>query len=238
MYHAVENPDLNNDRMGLAVLPETFCMQMKYLKENGFHVMDLLEFVDTIKRDRSIPAGSIVITFDDGFKSVLKNALPVLKKFNFPATLFVNVYFIEGKLPRGKYWSEWETLNWDGVRELHDAGFSIGAHGLTHRRLTGLSEHEIRNEVGMSGEMIGKNINSEIRSFSYPHGAFNKKTRKILEKENFICSCSSIEGANDARSNMFSLRRTEITAFDNTVYRFEKKLSGSYDWLGCVKTYG
>ena len=81
MYHSIENSDPKKDEMGLANPTDIFRMHMQYLKENEFHVIDLPDLVNRIKDNISIPDKSVVITFDDGFRSILTNALPLLKEF-------------------------------------------------------------------------------------------------------------------------------------------------------------
>lgn len=236
LYHSIDNSDLAKDKMGLAVPVKTFYKQMKYLKENEFFVMGLPELVGRITEELLIPEKSIVITFDDGFRSVLTNALPILKEFGFTAALFVNIYFLERKLPESLYWHDWQTLNWKDIQLLHEAGMAIGSHAFTHRKLTKLSDGELKKEIVESKELIEKNIDSKVFTFSYPNGAFNNKVKKFLKNYNFCCACSSIEGLNNSHTDILSLRRTEITAFENTFLQFEKKILGSHDWLRFVRS--
>ena len=68
-------------------------------------------------------------------------------------------------------------------------------------------------------------------------GAEDEKVKKALKENNYLCSCTSIEGTNVIRSDIYVLKRTEITAFDDTPLKFEKKILGSYDWLGKFKEW-
>lgn len=236
MYHSIENPHPEEDKMGLAVTPQIFYMHMKYLRENEFNIISLLELVNKITRRQSIPEKSVVVTFDDGYKSILTHALPTLEEFDFTASLFVNIYFLERKLPHSEYWHHWQTLNWEEIRKLHEAGLTIGSHGTTHRRLTKVTDRELKKEIIESKEIIERNIGSRIFAFSYPHGAFDDNVKRTLKDNNFCCGCSSIEGTNNARSDIFALRRTEVTAFDDTSHKFEKRILGSHDWLRFVRS--
>ncbi len=241
LYHSIERSDQKKDKMGLGAPPEIFRMHMQYLKENNFRIIDLPSLVKRINNNISIPDKSVVITFDDGYKSILTEALPIIKEFGFKAILFVNLYFVERKLPDHLFWHDWPTLNWGEINELYDAGVSIGSHAVTHNELAGLNDEELKKEIADSKELIERNINGKINTFSYPHGSFNEKVIEALKNNNYVCSCSSIEGTNDSQSNLFALKRTEITSFDNTQHKFEKKISGSYDWLGKLnkwKTFG
>ena len=231
IYHAVENSNPAEDKMGLAVTPSAFHEQMAYLKENGFRVTDLSGLVQGVMQKIPIQEKSVVITFDDGYKSVLTNALPVLKEFGFPATVFINVHFIERKLQESGYWRNWKTLGWEEVKHLSREGISMGSHALTHQRLTRVNPGSLYDEIVRSREIIEEKINNRIDTFCYPHGAFNRKVIEILKDNNFHCACSGIPGTADMHSDIFALRRTEITAFDDTRLKFMKKLLGCYDWI-------
>ncbi len=232
LYHSIETSDPKIDKMGLAVPPDIFRMHMQYLKDNDVRVIDLSDLIKRIINNQSITDNSIVITFDDGYRSILTKALPILKEFGFSATLFVNLNFVERKIQGNLYWQDWPTLTWDKINELSGAGVSIGSHGVSHKELSGLNDTELNTEIVDSKEVIERNVSVKINMFSYPHGSFNEKVIEVLKKNNYACSCSSIPGTNGSQSDLFALKRTEITSFDNTLHKFEKKISGSYDWLG------
>lgn len=238
MYHSIEKSNRTVDRMGLAVHPDAFYAHIKYLHDNGFKVLGLSELACMIINQTNMPRESVVITFDDGYKSILTSAAPILRKFGFTATLFINIDFMENRIPRNLYWHDWPVLNWQEVRQLIDAGISIGSHGLTHRRLAGLSDAEIKNEIEESRGIIEKNAQIEINTFSYPNGSFDNRVKSILKDNGFLCSCSSIEGVNTIISDIFALNRTEITGFDDTLIQFKKKIAGSRDWLGYIPSHG
>lgn len=233
IYHSIENCNRNEDKLGLAVSPDVFYMHMMYLKENKFNVIGLLDLVKIIQKSKIIPKKSIVITFDDGYKSILTNALPILKEFGLSSVCFVNIYFIEKKVPKHLYWTHWPTLNWEDIKTLSE-DVQIGSHGLTHRKLTSLNHEDLLNEIGRSKELLEAKLKEEVNAFSYPHGAFNSKVKKVLRECGYFCSCSSVEGTNNSFSDLFFLRRTEISAYDNSLHNFEKKILGCYDWLGKI----
>ena len=235
LYHSVGEHDCKNDKMGLSVPTDIFYMQMKYLKDNGFHVISLPELINKIKNNAVFPDKSIAITFDDGYRNVLTKALPIINNFSFHVTVFINVYFIEKKISSDFYWKRWDILNWEEVLELHRNGIHIGSHALSHRRLSDLNTQELEQEVFISREHIEGRIKDRVDTFSYPHGSFNRAVKDVLKKNNFTSSCTSIEGNIGLRPDIFALRRTEITSFDDTCSRFERKLLGCYDWKRYIK---
>ena len=234
LYHSIDSFDVSKDKMGMAVPVQSFYDQMEYLKENNFHVISLSELIDFFSSGSTIPHKTIAITFDDGFKSILTNALPILQEFGFSATLFLNINFLKKKVPKDYYCSDWPTLNWEGVKQLHESDVYIGSHALTHRKLTKVSDKNLHDEIVDSKGIIEQHIGENIIAFSYPHGAFNSRVKQVLKANNFRCACTSLDGTNRAHSDPYALCRTEITAFDNTLTKFEKKLLGCFDWVGKV----
>ena len=96
MYHHVTD----RDEVFLPhVTARVFGGQMEYLKRE-YRVRGLDELVEMVKRGEKIPARSVAITFDDGYEDVYRNALPVLKRYDLPATVFVSTGSIDSdRLP-------------------------------------------------------------------------------------------------------------------------------------------
>lgn len=234
LYHSVEKRNTAVDTMGLAISPELFYAQMKYLKEKGANILSLPDLIARSMKRLPIPDKAVAITFDDGYRSVFTGALPILKEFGFTATVFINIYFLENKIADNQYYHDWGALSWEEVKQLYGAGLSIGSHAFTHGKLVGLSGQEIDYEVRQSKILIEDNTGIKINTFSYPHGSFNRRIKNIVKDSGFICSCSSIDGINNAKVDFYALKRTEICAFDSSLHKFEKKISGSYDWLGYI----
>ncbi|NRB74052.1 MAG: polysaccharide deacetylase family protein [Verrucomicrobiales bacterium] len=99
LYHRVDRKE--HDHFNLCVTPENFEEQMSVLAETG-SVIPLSEMVEK-RLSGQLETGEISITFDDGYIDVLENALPILEKYNLPATLFVTT----GNLGQA-FW--WDTL--------------------------------------------------------------------------------------------------------------------------------
>jgi len=141
------------------------------------------------------PARSILtITFDDGGRSQYQNGLRIAKAYGIVGTLFVppaNISKASG--PDGPSW----VINWDEVREFHNAGWEIGAHGLSHLRLTELEPFEIEREVEQPIADIMAQIGVEPVSFSSPYGAFNDETiQRIMESYSYHLSWKGHAGRN------------------------------------------
>lgn len=113
------------------ILPADFESQMKMLKDRGLPVIPLQDFLAWRRGEKNIPARCAVITLDDGWKSQYDVAWPILKKYGYPFTLFIYTEYVKpGKLSGG------ESMTWDTLAEMRDAGVDIESHTLTHPYLT------------------------------------------------------------------------------------------------------
>ncbi|MBW2643613.1 MAG: polysaccharide deacetylase family protein [Deltaproteobacteria bacterium] len=142
----------------VSITQGNFKAQMKYLKENNYHVITLDQLLDFLDYKEQIPEKSVVITFDDGWSSAYDFAFPILKKYGFPATFFIYTDFIGG----GK------AMSWKQIKELSEAGFDIQCQTKTHRNLATLKKKESFKEYFKSLEM----------EISYPKKLFKKKLNK------------------------------------------------------------
>lgn len=121
------------------------------------------------------------LTFDDGFRSVHSEALPVLDELGVPATVYVvsdrvggdNRWPGQGKVPR------FELLSWSELAELRDAGFAIGCHTANHVRLDRLAEAEWGRELEDSKRVLADELGTDVRHFAYPYGAYD---RRVLQR--------------------------------------------------------
>src|SRR5215208_1509863 len=93
--------------------------QMRYLKTNGYRVITLKEYVEFISLQRQLPKKSVLITFDDGYRSFLRYGYPVLKELGFSATLFIYTDYVA---------AGGNAFTWPELKKLSDEGFFIQAH--------------------------------------------------------------------------------------------------------------
>ncbi len=174
-YHAIDNLG-----MITSVRPERFAAQMRFLVEHRYRVLPLDEVLSLLKSRAPIPPRCTAITFDDGYQSVYTCAFESLRSYSFPATIFVTSGMC------GK-WSNWPEphprpssrpmLSPSEICELASNGFSIGAHTVSHHRLTRLGPEEARREIEESQIQLEQMIGKPVRHFAYPHGESNPAIR-------------------------------------------------------------
>ena len=224
-YHSISN-EIEPDE---TVTPEEFGRQLQYIKEN-YKVIFLEEAIEYLQTDLGKVSGSIVITFDDGYSDNYYNAYPLLKKHNFPATIFLISDFIENN--EGKY------LSSSQIHEMKDNNISFGSHTISHRILTSLTNEKIVREIRGSKDMLELQLDQKINSFAYPVGTrvdFNDEIVDIVKACKYSCACSNMYGMNDKNTDIFALKRIGIETTDN-FFIFKKKLEGALNIMSYKDT--
>jgi peptidoglycan/xylan/chitin deacetylase (PgdA/CDA1 family) len=226
-YHRVDDDDQRS-----CVRPEQFSNQMEYLSAHAYRVIDLEELRRTLVTGRALPAQSVVLTFDDGFADNYIQAYPILRRFGFPATIFLTVGFIgTAELPvlSGTH-RPVRPLSWQQVCEMGEHGISFGSHTLTHASLPRLGKEELRREVYSSRLLLEEKLGRGVPFFCYPKGELTTTVKAFVQQAGYEGACSTYPGAVRAASDLFALPRTYIGR-DDTLSDFRKKLCGAYDLL-------
>ena len=207
----------------LTVRQAIFEEQMRFLREEGYRVIALDQLFDFLEFKGSLPPKSVVITIDDGWLSAYEIALPVLKKYGYPVTLFVYTDII-GKSPR--------ALSWDLLGKMAEEGLDIQCHTKSHRNLAVPGEKEsfkdyFENLVGeLSGckETIKKRLNREVKYLAYPYGITNSLVIETAKKMGYRGALTVIRGGNPFFSHNFRVNRSEILG-DFNMSQFERNLA-------------
>ena len=108
-YHTIETPAFLKRVLGISSDKEYFLKQIKYIADH-YNVISINELISGLKNESVIPGNSVVITFDDGYRDVHDIALPILKKFKLPATVFVTAGSIETKGSSRDDFKPWTEL--------------------------------------------------------------------------------------------------------------------------------
>jgi len=207
----------------LTVTKSTFEEQMKFLKDRGYRVITLDQLFDFLEFKGQIPKKSVVINIDDGWRSTYDITFPILKKYGYPATLFVYTDLIVG--------SE-KTLSWDLIQEMANNGMDIQCHTKTHRRLTTIDQKEsfkeyfeaIEKELSACEAMIKKKLNKEVKYLAYPYGDTNPLVIELLKKHGYRGAFTIKRGGNPFFIHNYRLNRSMIYG-DFDLNQFEKNLT-------------
>jgi peptidoglycan/xylan/chitin deacetylase (PgdA/CDA1 family) len=205
-YHSIDNSG-----SVLSTSAEAFREQMDVLDELGVKVLGL-DQIRSILRMESLTSPAVVITFDDGFRNVYENGLPVLQRCGYPATVFL----VTGYCGRANSWPSQPNhivqrplLSWSEIRELRSAGITLGSHSVTHPDLTAVSLREADEELAASKKAIEDVVGDSVETFAYPYGSHNDAVRR-LAREHYSLACATELGFVDHKSDLFALERVDM----------------------------
>ncbi|HEY4516838.1 MAG TPA: polysaccharide deacetylase family protein [Candidatus Paceibacterota bacterium] len=202
---------------------DDFERQMSYLAQAQQSVIALSELVRRLQTGESL-GGSIVLTFDDGYRDNYDIAFPLLKKYEFPATIFVTTDMVGECDKRGM-----QHLSAEEMSEMHASGLiNIQPHTKTHPKLATLSEMAAREEILGSKRAIEELLGKSPRLFAYPYGSFSEATQRLVGACGFDAAVSVDEGTVGQESDLYRLPRNSIDR-STTFAQFRGKVSTTID---------
>jgi peptidoglycan/xylan/chitin deacetylase (PgdA/CDA1 family) len=213
-YHSIGQPEWGvND-----VAPEQLRRHIELALDSGLRFVPASELARTGggKKD-------IAITFDDGMRSVLSNAAPILAEYKVPWSLFVVSDWAEGK----GVWGPEVVLLWRDIEKLLHAGVELGSHSVTHPDFTHLEASRITDELGTSRRVIGERLGITPSSFAIPFGQsmnWPALAAKAAHDTGYDVVYAQAEDTRPAGT----VPRTFVTRFDGDRI-FRALLNGAYD---------
>jgi peptidoglycan/xylan/chitin deacetylase (PgdA/CDA1 family) len=224
LYHRVADGD---DPLALA--PRRFAEQMGHLAAEGYRVLDLVAALALLWRG-VVPERTVALTFDDGFADVAEQALPVLERHGFRATVFVTTGVVDGRVSFP--WCDSpqpRVLGWDEVVDLDRRGtLRFEAHTVSHPSLLALDEAAAAAEIGGSRAELAERLGRPVTAFAYPAGLYGERERRLVVEAGFSAAVSCEPGVNRLGGDPFTLRRRQIDARDRLL-DFRAKLAGGHD---------
>lgn len=207
MYHHVsplsERPNSPPPREGweYALTPAQLSFHLSELHRRGFRFVSLGEMVGAIRATGRQLAGTVAITFDDGWADNYHHAFPVLRQRSVPATFFVTTRHISDGVNDPK------KMTVAQLQELCAAGMSIGGHTRNHLDLTTLPDSQIVDEVAGSKADLEGVLDAPVELFAYPGGCFTSRTAEIVRSAGFSASCSVFSWGRSDRDSLFWMYR-------------------------------
>lgn len=227
MYHMISDADHPLIKR-YALSPAKFRRQMEFLKRRRYTAISLNDIHRYFPgyTTNGFPEKSVAITFDDGYMDNYENALPVLKEFNYPATIFI-VSGLVGKTNKwmmSENYPERPLMGWREIEEVKKNGITIGSHTMNHPRLSHLKFHDAKKEVEDSKRYLEDRLGVAIDHFAYPYGDMNESIIDMVREAGYKTACSTRSGFNSENVNLFQLRRIEIYGTDS-LRQFARKLT-------------
>jgi len=204
IYHSVRPHTSNQSPLQkyYDVAPEQFIRQMQYLQDRGYVVIGLDYLATALEQNITLPAKSVVLTFDDGWRNQYAWAFPILRKYGYTATFFIFTN------PIGQDY----FLTWDQVRVMNNAGMTIGGHTESHPYLADiLDPNMLREEIAGGKRIIEDQIGQKIDLFAYPYGYYMDKIIGVVKDAGYRVARGTHKGIEHSRDDLFKLSGVEVT---------------------------
>ncbi len=217
MYHQIMelSPQAEQAIRDWVVPPAHLEEQLAYLVAHGFQNVNVDRMVAYLRDREPLPAQPVVISMDDGYRTVYTAARPLLQKYGFTASLFVQ----SGRAENSGF------LSWEHMRTLCDEGFYLGSHSIDHPDLLAVEPAEVLRQVRASKAAIEANVGQPVTVFCYPLGKHNEALISLLQEEGYEAAVSLNPGYRQYRGvyGLFQLARIWVY-YDMTLEQFAAKL--------------
>ncbi|MFF5957459.1 polysaccharide deacetylase family protein [Streptomyces luteogriseus] len=186
MYHSVGDP--TDDPYRITVTPERLDRQLGWFRRRGLRGVSMAELLAA--RARGEGRDLVGLTFDDGYADFVSEALPVLRRHDCGATLFV----LPGRLGGDNAWDPLgprkRLLTADGVRQAAAEGIEIGSHGLTHVDLTKADDVTLKSETEGSRTVLAELTGATPAGFCYPYGTLDQRAVDAVREAGYAYACA------------------------------------------------
>jgi len=230
MYHAVGNSFH-------CVSPDAFQAQMSYLKAHA-RVISLDAMLNSQCRHSNAPL-TCAITFDDGYAGVYEHAYPILRRYGFPAVLYVTTSALDRD--RGErsftipgFFPGEPTVTWAQVQEMSSKGMNIGSHLCNHLDMRGLRPDIGMEELVRSKEIITQQVGTPCKHFAYPFGLFNAQNVDWVRKCGYESAVTVRHSVVADNLDPFGIPRMGLAPMDSFA-DFMGMLRGDLDYLLVVR---
>ncbi len=190
-YHAISG----DWEASISVTPERFEGQIRALLERGYRGATVSEALTGPREEKTL-----VVTFDDAYRSVARHARPILVGLGVPGTVFVPTAFPGTERPMswpgihtwlgGPHEHELVPSSWSELEALADDGWEIGSHTRTHPRLPRLDDAALREELEGSRADCEQRLGIRCRSIAYPYGDCDPRVAAAARVAGYVAGCA------------------------------------------------
>ena len=204
VYHSIlpYYPSETKKQRDYDVEPETFQKQIRWMKDNGYHIVSFDALVARIRGGAALPDRPVVITLDDAWENQYEYAFPILKQEGVTATFFVFSNAIGHK----------HFFSWVELAELAAAGMTIGGHSKSHPFLFKIHDAAaLDEEVSTSKNILEKHLGKPITIFAYPFGRYTDENIAAVKRAGYLAARGLIAGSAHTPDDLLHLKSFQIT---------------------------
>ncbi len=210
-YHRfVAKPETVKKPLSVYRMPiEEFKWQMQYLKDQGFKPISMDQLKAYWLEGKPLPDKAVLLTFDDGFRSIYEKAYPVVKEFGYPGVLFLYTDFIRGQS---------DSLRYSEIEEMQKNGFDLESHTKSHLQLGKEAEKRtsanfkslVKVELNDPITFIQNKFGVSPKILAYSYGVFNEVVLNQAKESGYQLAFTVNPGANDRTVSPLKLRRNLV----------------------------
>jgi len=222
------------------VTPPRFRAQLEGLLSRGYQPWPLRQVVEFSGAGRSIPRKTFVVTFDDGYENLYRNAWPVLREFRVPATVFLATAYLDndGPFPFDDWpaagsevadRASWQPLTTaQCIEMLEDGLVDLGTHTHTHAVFRGRPD-ALRQDLSTSLDLLRSRFGLANATFAFPFGIAGPDLAAAARQAGVLCGLTTKSALVTPRSDPFAWGRFYVAATD-TSSTLAAKLDGWYSF--------
>ena len=183
------------------------------LQSGSYNVLPLEEVVRALREGRALPDRSVVLTIDDAYASVFREAWPRLRAANLPFTLFVSSDAVDRKYP--------DFMTWEQLRTLAgEPNVTIGLHGSKHGHMIEADPETNLAKIRQAAARLEEELGTAATLFAYPYGEYGTELVEVARKAGFEAAVGQQSGAIGRTEDLFTLPRFPLSETYGGLDRF------------------
>jgi peptidoglycan/xylan/chitin deacetylase (PgdA/CDA1 family) len=194
------------------ICTDIFEQHLQYLKDSGYYSTSWQNWQNAKLAKIPLPGKAVLLTFDGGYLDFFNHTFPLLKRFDFTATVFL----VAESIGKTNSWEKADSeqvqlMGWREIRQLRDAGIEFGSMSVTYQPLTGLSPTEIVREGAKSRAILERGLGKPVKCFAYPYGNVDKIVEKLVGAIGYTYGVSYESKFSNFEDSLLSLPRIQVT---------------------------
>ncbi|HEY0755328.1 MAG TPA: polysaccharide deacetylase family protein [Ktedonobacteraceae bacterium] len=192
MYHSISDQATPAYRP-FAVPPALFAQQMEYLHQQNYTPLTVTQFMEIRAAGKqTLPAKPVLLTFDDGLEDFYTGAFPLLRRYGFPATLYV----VTGFMHKTSRWlkedgeGERPMMTWEQLATVQAGGIECGGHTHSHPQLDTMPFTQARAEIVLCKKLLEEHLGRKVSSFAYPYGYHTAAMKQAVRAAGYTSACA------------------------------------------------